>query len=203
MEDHFDDDATERSRLVAAYLVGSSVGVRDGADVGGTFDNIALCSAEQTHGCVVSYATYRETAPPPEMALFGGPVGGGLRSACVNPAALAGDPQSLDAWFPSAVVGFYSGFTGSNPSPFADPEAAPAIETPHFKVPGLLSAECVQSGPYTYLSVRIHADPEDPRADDIVGDISPTWGLHLVDMHLVMGDLLRLAEAQIAAWMAR
>lgn len=202
MSQHFDDVPTERARLVSAYLIGSSVGVPPDGGMGGTFDNIPLCSVDNTHGCIVSYASYRETQPPPEMALFGGPAGRGLRSACVNPAALAGDPQSLDALFPSTVVGFYSGFTGANPSPFADPEAAPTIETPHFAVPGLLAAECVRAGPYDYLSVRINADPADPRADDIVGDISPTWGLHLVDVHLVMGDLLRLAEMQVAAWSA-
>jgi hypothetical protein len=29
------------------------------------------------------------------------------------------------------------------------------------------------------------------------------WGLHLADMPLAMGDLMRLVEAQIAAFLAR
>jgi len=47
------------------------------------------------------------------------------------------------------------------------------------------------------------ADPADPRADDIGGDLTPEWGLHLVDVHLTMGDLVALTRSQAAAYTAR
>ena len=48
----------------------------------------------------------------------------------------------------------------------------------------------------------MNADPADPRVDDIPGNLTPQWGLHLVDMNLVMGDLVALANSQAAAWLA-
>ena len=39
-----------------------------------------------------------------------------------------------------------------------------------------------------------------PRADDVPGDLSPEWGLHLVDVNLVMGDIVRNVAAQAAAF---
>ena len=52
----------------------------------------------------------------------------------------------------------------------------------------------------------MHGDPADVRTDDIPGDliagdrVLADWGLHLIDVHLVMGDLLRLVQAQGNAW---
>ena len=37
-------------------------------------------------------------------------------------------------------------------------------------------------------------------ADDIPGDISPEWGLHLVDVNLVVGDIVEQVAAQASAW---
>ena len=47
-----------------------------------------------------------------------------------------------------------------------------------------------------WLEVTVNADPATPRADDISGDLTPEWGLHLVDMNLVMGDMVDLVAAQ-------
>jgi hypothetical protein len=35
------------------------------------------------------------------------------------------------------------------------------------------------------------------------GEINPGWGLHLVDVHLAMGNLVDLVRAQAAAYLAR
>lgn len=198
-----DGDAAARAQLVAAYLIGSSVTVPPDAAVGGSFQNIPLCTAADQPGCVVSYATYRASDPPGDDALFGGRGRGDLRSACVNPAALVGDPDALDSIFPRAISGFYASLIDGMPSPWADPEAHPPVPTPHFSVPGLIAGRCVAQGAHDYLSITLHGDPMDPRVDDVVGDFAPGWGLHLIDMHLVAGDLERLARQQIAAYLAR
>ena len=36
--------------------------------------------------------------------------------------------------------------------------------------------------------------------DDIGGDITPQWGLHLVDVNLGMGNLVDVVREQAAAW---
>ena len=55
----------------------------------------------------------------------------------------------------------------------------------------------------------MNGDPSDPRTDDIPGDLGapgkpvPMWGLHLVDVNLVMGDLLKNVEAQAKTYQRR
>ena len=81
------------------------------------------------------------------------------------------------------------------------------VETPFASVPGLLTGECVSNEKGQYLTIRIKADPDDPRTDDITGDIytdgklNPDMGLHLIDINLVMGNLLDLAREQSATWL--
>jgi hypothetical protein len=57
--------------------------------------------------------------------------------------------------------------------------------------------------------VTVNGNPDDPRVDDIVGDIGrpgsplPNWGLHLIDVNLVMGDLLDIVSQQTKAYTAK
>ncbi|MGK0224873.1 MAG: heat shock protein HspQ, partial [Limisphaerales bacterium] len=73
-------------------------------------------------------------------------------------------------------------------------------------VPGLLTGECVEHDGFSYLSVTVNADPNDARTDEIGGDVvindkvAKDWGLHLIDMHLAMGNLVELAKAQGEAY---
>jgi hypothetical protein len=48
--------------------------------------------------------------------------------------------------------------------------------------------------------VRVHGDPADPRVDNIGGDLTPQWGLHLVDVNIGMGNLVDIVRQQGAAW---
>ncbi len=87
----------------------------------------------------------------------------------------------------------------------------PAVEigTPFVNPTGLLSAECVNKGGFAYLEVTVNGDPDDPRADDIAGDVviegqvNAGWGLHPIDMHLAMGDMVNLVRTHGAAHLAR
>ncbi len=70
------------------------------------------------------------------------------------------------------------------------------------KLPDLVTGRCVAWDGRSWLEVTAHGDPGNPRADDIGGDLTPEWGLHLVDVNLVIGDLERLVATQGAAWAA-
>ena len=54
--------------------------------------------------------------------------------------------------------------------------------------------------------MHVNADPDDPRADDIVGDVlvnnqvQKDWGLHLIDVNLAMGNLVELVREQTKAY---
>lgn len=187
-----------QDRLVSAILAGNSVVVPKGEVAGGSFSEVPLCESAGQTGCVISYATYRDNLSPggEGMFLFGRAPNDESEIACFNPANPGGEGV-LDAYLSN--IGEI--FQAVAPMPVWS-SAAPEIATPFVKVPGLLSARCVNDGAYHYLEVSIAADPADPRTDDIRGDvllngeINAPWGLHLIDMTLVMGNLVEIVGMQ-------
>jgi hypothetical protein len=83
------------------------------------------------------------------------------------------------------------------------------ITTPFVSVPGLITAECVHTGPFHYLAIHVKADPASPRTSTIPGDvvfggvIQKDWGLHLIDANLFMGNLVDLLGEEARAWKAK
>jgi hypothetical protein len=174
-------------RLIAAHLLGTSVAVPDGQDVGGDFKNVPVCRSASQIGCVLAYSTFRKSSPPPDNSRFGKVASG--RAVCANPAALGGGKGILVPYF------------GRNQAAFA--RGGTAIATPFVSFPDFLEAECIQQGDFTYLALTVLSDPADPRVDDISGDLSADWGLHLVDVNIAMGSLVALAESEAGAYAAR
>jgi hypothetical protein len=187
-------------QLVSGVILGSTVLVPEGKDSGGTFKTTPLCRSEGQTGCVISYATFRDTLPPPENSRFARGRDG-LEAACVNPASLRGGRAVADPYF--LTQGFLNGFGGPTP-PWTT--AGGAIATPFVRVPGLVETECVRSGPFHYLAMSVVADPSDPRTDRVAGEVQRAagpdlaWGLHLIDVDVAMGDLLRIVRAQASSW---
>ena len=198
IEAEIDDEPLLRDRLVSAYVLGSSVQVPEGEVVGGTFANVPLCEETDQTGCVVSYSSYRATAPPTSAGFFGRG-GDGTRAACVNPADLTGGPAALQPYFlvtrPEASL-----LGGSTAQPFADPSRTDEIETPWVTYPNFVEGTCTEEGDYTYLALAVNADPDDPRTDDIGGDLNEQWGMHLIDANVAMGDIVDLVASQTEAY---
>lgn len=189
IRDEIDNNEDVRSRIVAAYLIGGSMVVPDGADVGGDFQNLPLCRKADQLSCVVAFSSFRSTAPPPANSLFGKPRDNkpGV-VACVNPAALAGGPAELHSEF-------------EHTSPVLEDAASDAkIKTPFVSLPGMLTGQCVRENGYSFLKVTVHGEPGGARVTDITGDLTPEWGLHLIDVNLVMDDLVTLAATQAKAY---
>ncbi len=193
------DGKPAQDRIVAAYLNGTSVLVSEGKRVGGDFKSMPLCTSADEAGCVVAYRSFRDTiGPVNDYAATDRP---GMEIACVNPAAPGGGEAPLHAYLTTQAI-----MRGPVPQWTTDGRT---IDTPFASVPGLLTGECVSNERGQYLTIRVEADPADPRTDDITGDIytdgkiNPAMGLHLIDMNLVMGNLLDLARSQSAAWLAR
>jgi hypothetical protein len=200
IQDEIDDEPRLRDRLVAAYILGSSVEVPDGEVVGGSFAEVPLCEADDQTGCVVTYSSYRATRPPADGAFFGR-AGDGTRAACVNPAALGGGSATLQPYFlldpPRDTL---LGGTAAV-QPFADPARRSEVSTPWVTYPGLVEGECTSDGAYTYLALTVLGDPADPRTDDIGGDLTDAWGMHLVDANVAMGDIEALVARQARAYL--
>ncbi len=191
------------SRVISALLPGTSIAVPKDADVGGAFQHIPVCRKAGQIGCVISYASFRAATPPPDTALFGRVPDRSMTAACVNPAALGGGDAVLHAYFPTGGRTLAGSAT---PQPWVTPPRP--INTPFVSVPGLITAECVATIKASYLAVTVHGNPNDPRVDDITGDlvangvINPNWGLHVVDVSLTLGDLISVVHGQAKAYVA-
>ena len=188
----------EAARMISALLIGYNVEVPQGRDVGGSFQRTPLCTRTGQTGCVVTYVSFREDSPPPEGALFGRAASPGNTVACTNPAA-------LDANFVVPLDSYWFANSSSMPPGFAWSSTGPAPAL-FLHTRDLVGARCVNEGSIGYLSVGVNADPVDARTDRIPGDVmlggvpAPGWGIHLVDMNLAQGDLVRLVQAQSAAY---
>ena len=203
LRDEIDPSPELRARLVSAILLGTSVQVPVGGDVGGDFANVPLCRAPTQTGCVISYSSFRADAPPPANSYFGVSRGPGLQAACTNPAALGGGRGALTSYLPAD--GKSLPIFPSRDVDWVDPALGVEIATPFVTLPGFLDAACqVDANGISYLAIDVNGDPSDPRIDDVTGaDITPEWGLHLVDANAAMGTLVEVAGRQARAWCGR
>lgn len=176
-------------------LLGGNFQVAEGADVGASFANIPLCHTGGDIGCVIAYSSFRSTVPPPDNSRFGRSFQDGWKAACVNPAQLASGTNELHPYFPTNGKSLPI-FPLPPPPPWIDPALGISITTPSVTLPDFLDAECREHNGFTYLEITVNGDPSDPRIDNIGGDLSPDWGLHLVDANVAMGDLVTIAENQ-------
>ncbi|MFN4044837.1 DUF3089 domain-containing protein [Limnobacter sp.] len=196
------------SRFISAHIPGTNVLVPKGRDVGGSFQTVPACRNANQLGCVVAYVTYRAGDPQLEDPRFGLSSEEGTQALCTNPAALAGGQADLFPIIPRQqppvfrVLLIPRGPGG----PYANPISNLTIPTPYYSMPGQVKGEC-KVGPngVSYLEASIVADPDDPRADDYPGEFigGTNWGLHLIDVSIAQGDLVRLAQRQAATYLGR
>jgi hypothetical protein len=203
IREEIDPNPELRDRLVSAMLLGTSVQVPEGQDVGGDFANIPLCRARRQTGCVVSYASFRATVPPPSNSRFGRSTRPGWKAACTNPASLGGGRGALHPYLPSNAQSLPI-LPVPAPPEWVDPARGVEITTPFVTLPRFVDAECAEHNGFSYLSIIGRGQPSDARIDDLTGaDLTPDWGLHLVDANIAMGDLVALAGNQAHGYCAR
>jgi Protein of unknown function (DUF3089) len=199
------DGKPAQKKLIVAILGGTRLGVPAGKDVGGDFQRVPLCHDATHPGCVIAFASFRASAPPPPNTLFGKVSTPGWEAACVNPAALGGGSGAAHSYLSTN----WRGFNNSPPTTGASWVPGKTVETPFVSVPGLLTAECGRNENGTYLGVTVHGDPKDPRVDDISGDVmvggqvQANWGLHLVDMHMFMGNFQDIVRSETRAYLKK
>jgi hypothetical protein len=192
------DSKPVQSRMVSAILLGVTLSVPRGKDVGGSFQHVPLCRSASQTGCVITYSSFRSTAPPPANTRFGKVTNPDLIAACTNPATLRGGSGALHGYLSTegrTIIGT------TKPEPWITPERR--LETPWISVQGLLTGECRTNENATYLEVTVHPDPSGKRTSDIIGDLTPDWGLHLVDFNIAIGDLVDIVGQQAKAWLRK
>jgi hypothetical protein len=190
------DGKPVQKQLVGAYILGATFPVAKGKDTGGALQNIPLCRKPGQTGCVVNFSAFRSTVPPPANTLFGRATDAAQSGSCTNPAGFGDGSTPLTPYFLTSgrLIAMAAGPAGW--------VSDKTVDTPFVTLPGMLTAKCTTNDHATYLEITVSGNPADPRTDDIPGDLGapgkpiPMWGLHLVDVNLVMGDLLKNVEAQ-------
>ena len=187
-----DPDPALRARLLSAVLLGGNVLVKDGSDVGGTFRHIPACRSVDGISCVVAFSTFDQ--PVPANSLFGRTTVKGEHVLCVNPAALPGRPrQTVDPSWPSApfapgtlIAAATAGLNMTQPQP----------STVWSSLPGAYSARCSTADGADVLQIRARDGAQTPTPSP-----SPSWGLHLLDANVELGNLVSLLHVQATHWL--
>jgi hypothetical protein len=176
-----------RNKLVSAILLGGNVTVADGSTTGGDFQHIKSCESQHQLHCVMAFSTFN--APVPSDAVFGRTAVAGQEVLCTNPAALAGGAADLRTVYPS--------------KPFA-PHTSIGLATRLVGLPPVeTSTRWIQAnGAYSgTCSSANDADVLQITAQDGAPDLRPipdaTWGLHLTDANIALGNLVGVVRHEI------
>jgi DUF3089 family protein len=196
LKSEIDPNPSQRRLLVSAMLLGGNVTVPTGRDVGGDFQHVPACHSQTQTGCVVAYSSFLSTPPP--NSLFGragtGPRADepatGLQVLCVNPASPSGGSGSLLPYFTTSR---FPGAIGAVSGP------VPSAPTPWVAYPDRYTASCETANGATWLQITPTANPNDTRPV-VTQTLGPTWGLHLVDVNIALGNLVGLARSEAAAY---
>ena len=174
---------------MSAILLGGNVTVKKGEDRGGDFQHIPACRSDKQVGCVVAFSTF--DAPVPADSKFGRTSDANLEVLCTNPASLGGGSANVDPIYPTEP--FAPGLIATGNSLLGIPP--PTATTPWVETRDGYRAACSSAGGANVLQVTARgASPVIHPAPDA------TWGLHLVDANIALGNLVDLVARQASHW---
>jgi hypothetical protein len=192
--------------MISALLLGTTLAVDKGKDTG-VFKSIPLCRSASQTGCVIAYATFRDTVPPPANSRFGGcrthgGDGGGLREPG-EPLRRQGRAEGLSLRTASNIAS-----SAAAAPVWVKGKANPT--TPFVATPGLLTGQCVSKNGFNYLEAHVNAEPGRParrrhqrrRRQRRQGGLAD-WGLHLIDANIAMGNLVDVVGQESKAYLAK
>ncbi len=139
---------------------------------------------------MIAFSTF--DAVPPTGSLFGRTSAPGLQVLCTNPASLSGGSGLLDPVFPTQL--FAPGSSIALGIKILGIQIPP-VSTPWVSAPGAYSARCSSAGGANVLEIT-------PRSGAPVISPSPdaSWGLHLVDGNIALGNLTSVVRSEAAAY---
>jgi hypothetical protein len=185
LREEVDPNRAVRKHVVSALLLGGGVTVKAGKDKGGDFQHLEACRSRKQTGCVVAFSTFDQPVPPESH--FGRTSEPGLEVLCTNPADLHGGSGNLDVINPTEP--FAPGVIASVISLLGQPPTT--ATTPWVEYRNAYRARCVDDGGAHVLQITprgasplLHPSPD------------PTWGLHLVDANIALGNLVDLVHHQ-------
>jgi hypothetical protein len=174
-----------RKRLVSAILLGGNVLVKKGKDSGGDFKHIPACHSQKQLGCAVAWSTFNE--PVPSDSLFG-------RTTVKNREVLCAYPGSrrlqsimpTEPFAPTSTIGLLIPLIG-----FPTPTAS----TPWVEYDQAYRGACSSADDANVLQLT-----DQPGAPHLNPVPDKTWGLHLADANIALGNLTTMVAKQIRAY---
>jgi Protein of unknown function (DUF3089) len=186
IREEIDPRRAMRRKLVSALLLGGNVLVKTGSDRGGDFERIRACRAPRQVGCVVAFSSFN--GPVPADALFGRSADPELQVLCTAPGALRGGSEAVTSIYPTKP--FAPSVIGAAAN--AAISGLPRPKTPWAEFRGAYSGRCSDDDGASVLQLQ-------PRGS--VFNLTPvpdaTWGLHLADANIALGNLANLVRRQI------
>jgi hypothetical protein len=189
VSEQIDPRKAMRDRLVSAILLGGDVTVKKGSDRGGDFERVRACRAAGQLGCVIAFSAFNE--PVPSNAIFGRTTEPGLEVLCTNPAALGGGSAPLTSIYPSKP--FAPSVIGNTANGAIS--GLPRPRTAWASFPNAYSGRCSHADGASVLQLKAAGN-----AFQLVPLPDATWGLHLADANIGLGDLSSLVKRQIALY---
>ena len=200
-----DNHRALRRRLVSAVLLGGNVAVRAKSDRGGVFRRVPTCRRATQLACVLAFSTFNATPPDPSLfgrgasrlaGFLGLPEGSKLEDACTNPAALGRSRSASlttvvpsEPFAPGTLIAAGISLLGLQ---------WPAAPTTFVESQGAFTGRCSRAGGAHVLRIASAPGTPVPKASPI-----PEWGLHLVDVNIAQGDLVKVLRRQIRAYAGR
>jgi hypothetical protein len=187
-----DSKPAVRRRLISAILLGGNVTVKKGGDRGGDFKRVRACRRARQLACVIAFSGFGE--PVPAGALFGRSSDPAEEVLCTNPAALGGGSARLTSIYPTKP--FAQSVIGAAAN--AAVSGLPRPNTPWAAFPKAYTGRCSHASGASVLQLR-------PVSNLFTLTPVPdaTWGLHLADANIALGNLTNLVRRQIALYTRR
>lgn len=182
-----------RKRLISALLLGGGVTVKEGKSAGGSFERIKACRKPRQARCVIAFSAFN--APVSQNSIFGRARVPGLETLCTNPAALRGGSAPLRTMFPSEP---FAPGTTIGLAVLAMGSTGVDVDTPFYELRGAYTGRCERADGANVLQIT-----EAPGAPHLTPIPDETWGLHLADANLALGDQVELIARQAKRYLKR
>lgn len=195
VKSQIDPNRKLRHRLIAAILLGGNVLVKKGKDIGGDFKHIHACHKVTDFSCVIAFSTFDQ--PVPANSLFG------------RPSATLGGTPPPDSAVLCALPGTHRLATIMPSQPFAPGTtigvATTLIGYPKYSAhtPWIEFAHAYTGGCTTSNGAHVLEIKPSPGAAVLHPVPDPTWGLHLVDANIALGNLVNIVSHQARAYFRR
>ncbi len=181
-----------RNRMISALLLGGNVLVKKSGKPGGDFQNVPPCAAQTQLHCVIAFSTFNDRVP--QDAAFGrnngslgGPIDPTLKVLCAYPGS-----ENLktivptEPFAPHTTIGLATSLIG-----FPDPNAT----TTWAEYDHAYTGACSSAGGANVL--QISPNPGAPHLNPLP---DATWGLHLTDANIALGNLAHTVQRQIETY---